>query len=58
MPSGSLALRLLVTAGLLGALLFAVTDPREVWAFIAGAAPIPFSAAVLLSLGDRFLMAY
>ena len=58
MPSGALVLRLVVTAGLLGALLFVVADPREVWALIASVAPVPFAAAVVLSLGDRFVMAY
>ena len=60
MPSGALgiAIRLTVTIGLLVVLVFVVADPREVWTLIANVDLTPMIGAILLSLGDRFVMAY
>ena len=53
-----MAIRLTVTIGLLVVLVFVVADPREVWALIANVDLVPMVGAILLSLGDRFVMAY
>ena len=53
-----MVVRLSVTIGLLVVLVFVVADPREVGAQIVGVDLVPMIAAVLLSLGDRFVMAY
>ncbi len=53
-----LALRLAVTIGLLGVLLFVVADPREIGTLLADAAPLPLIAAVALCALDRVTMAY
>ena len=60
MPSGpiGMAIRLTVTIGLLVVLVFVVADPREVGALIANVNLAPMIGAILLSLGDRFVMAY
>ena len=54
----AMAVRLAVTIGLLGILVFIVADPREVGSLIANVDLLPMVGAVLLSLGDRFVMAY
>ena len=53
-----MAVRLTVTVGLLLVLLFVVAEPREVGSLIIGMAPGALIGAVLLSLTDRFVMAY
>ncbi len=53
-----MAIRLTVTVGLLLVLLFVVADPREVGALIVNIDLMALVGAVLLSLGDRFVMAY
>ena len=53
-----LVLRLAVTLGLLGVLLFVVADPLEIGTLLADAALLPLAAAVALSALDRFTMAY
>ena len=53
-----LLLRLAVTFGLLGVLLFVVADVREIGTLLADAALLPLAAAVALSALDRFTMAY
>ena len=60
MPSGALGtvVRLTVTVALLVILVFIVADPKEVGALIANVALGPMIGAILLSLGDRFVMAY
>ena len=60
MPRGALGtvLRLTVTVALLVILVFIVADPREVGALIANVDLWPMIGAILLSLGDRFVMAY
>ena len=60
MPCGALGtvLRLTVTVALLVILVFIVADPREVGALIANVDLWPMIGAILLSLGDRFVMAY
>ena len=60
MPTGlmSRAVRLAVTVGLLVTLLFVVADPREVVALVSGMSLMALCGAVLLSLVDRFVMAY
>ena len=60
MPTGlmSKAVRLAVTVGLLATLLFVVADPREVLAMVADMSLSALVGAVLLSLADRFVMAY
>ena len=60
MPRGALGtvLQLTVTIALLVILVFIVADPREVGALIANVDLWPMLGAILLSLGDRFVMAY
>lgn len=53
-----LAARLAITVGLLTVLVFVVADPRALVSMIAGARLGPMAAAVLLSAGDRVVMAY
>ena len=60
MPRGALGtvLRLTITVALLVILVFIVADPREVGALIVNVDLWPMIGAILLSLGDRFVMAY
>ena len=58
MSGGALILRLTVTVGLLVALVFIVADPREIASLIASISLLSMATAVLLSLCDRFIMAY
>ena len=58
MSGGSIILRLTVTVGLLTALVFVIADPREVASLIGGIGLLSLVTAVLLSLCDRFIMAY
>ena len=53
-----MAVRLTVTIGLLVILVFVVADPREVLALTANVDAAPMIGAILLSLGDRLVMAY
>ncbi len=53
-----LLLRLAVTFGLLGVLLFVVADVRELWRNIIGISPVAMLLAVVLAAVDRLVMAY
>ena len=58
MSGGPIILRLTVTVGLLTALVFVIADPREVASLIGGIGLLSLVTVVLLSLCDRFIMAY